>query len=293
MRHVTMFLALAVAGTASWAPPALAQDEEAIYITSGSDYRSMAEDWLILPKGSATLGGDLRFMTAEGGLGDEALRFTDVVLLDVNGRISLTETSELFASLTLLPKQPSHTGELLWQGTSLGGRVGFAERFAASLRATVGPTLAHSGYWTTADVAIEARKSLHDTFRFQGMLGASATALFLEGAPERRLGFGEIVADGELVLRVPNGAAAMWVGTQFRFPVMKTSTPDLDPQTRVNFRIGGVLAYIDDWDIYAELSVNDRGELRESATRLPVLDGGFDQTFLMLGVTRRFQRSSR
>jgi hypothetical protein len=293
MRHVTLFFALVVAGTVTWAPTALAQDEEAIYITSGSDYRSMAEDWLILPKGSATLGGNLRFMTAEGGLGDEPLRFTDVVLLDASGRISLTETSELFANLTLLPKQPSSTGELLWQGTSLGWRMGFAERFAASVRATVGPTLAHSGYWTTADVGLEARKSLHETFRFQGMLGASATALFLEGSPERRLGFGEIVADGELVLRVPNGAAAMWVGTQFRFPVVKSAAPDLDPQTRVNFRIGGVLAYIDDWDIYAEFSVNDRGELREPATRIPVLDGGFDQTMLVLGVTRRFQRNSR
>jgi hypothetical protein len=288
-----MFFALVVAGFVTWAPIALAQDTEIVVTSGTADWRSMADDWLIIPKGTATLGGDLRFMTAEGGLGEEALRFTDVVLLDVNGRLSLTETSELFASLTLVPKQPSSTGELLWQGTSLGGRVGFAERFAASLRATAGPALAHSGYWATVDAGVEARKSLHGTFRFQGMLGASATALFLEGSPERRLGFGELVADGELVFRVPTGEAGMWIGTQFRFPVVKTAAPDMDPQTRVNFRIGGVLAYIDDWDIYAEFSVNDRGELREPATRLPVLDGGFDQTFLMMGVTRRFQRDSR
>ena len=50
----------------------------------------------------------------------------------------------------------------------------------------------------------------------------------------------------------------------------------------MNFRIGGVLAYIEDWDIYGE-----------PTTRLPVLDGGFDQTILMLGVIRRFRRDSR
>jgi hypothetical protein len=243
------------------------------YITSG-DPRSYAEDWLILPEGSATVGGHLRFLTAEGGLGDEALRFTDVVLLDVNGRLSLGGKGELFASTTLLPKQPSRTGELLWQGSSLGGRVGFAERFAASVRATVGPALAHTGYWGTADVGVEARRSLHETLRFQGLLGGSATALFLEGSPERRLGFGEVVAGGEVVLRAPNGAAAIWLGTEFRFPVVRTASPasaraDLEPQTRVNFRVGGVLSYIEDWDLFAELIVNDRGELSEPGRSSP------------------------
>ena len=308
MRHVARFFAWVIAGTVLYSPTVLAQEGEPVqgttspevgYVTVASgDARSYSADWLILPAGGATVGGHLRFLTAEGGLGDEALRFTDVVLLDVNGRLSLGGTGELFASTTLLPKQPSRTGELLWQGSSLGGRVGFAERFAASVRATIGPALAHTGQWATADVGIEARKSLHETLRVQGLLGASATALFLEGTPERRLGFGEVVAGGEVVLRAPNGAAAMWLGTEFRFPVARTASPagaraDLDPQTRVNFRVGGVLSYIRDWDLYAELVVNDRGELREPTTRLPILDGGFDQTLLVLGVTRRFQRDSR
>jgi hypothetical protein len=89
------------------------------------------------------------------------------------------------------------------------------------------------------------------------------------------------------------GEAALWLGTQFRFPFVKaaTSTAEfaLDPQTRVNFRVGGVLAYIEDWDFYAEFVVNDRGELDAPATLLPILDGGFDQTFLVLGLTRRFR----
>ncbi|HYO56021.1 hypothetical protein [Archangium sp.] len=308
MRHIARFFAWVVGVTVSGSPAALAQEGEpergttspegGYVINASADPRSHSEDWLILPEGGATVGGHLRFLTAEGGLGEEALRFTDVVLLDMNGRLSLGGTGELFASTTLLPKQPSRTGELLWQGTSLGGRVGFVERFAASARASVGPALAHSGYWATADVGLEARKSLHDTLRVQGLLGGSATALFLEGSPERRLGFGEVVVGGEVVLRVPNGAAAVWLGTQFHFPVVRSAWPasaraDLEPQTRVSFRVGGVLSYIEDWDLFAELIVNDRGELREPPTRLPLLDGGFDQTLLLLGVTRRFQRDSR
>jgi hypothetical protein len=298
MRHVAVLFALAVSGTAAWVPAALAQEgttqTESITIMGG-DPRSAAQDWLILPAGGATVGGDLRFLTAEGGLGEERLRFTDVVLLDLNGRLSLGGRGELFASLTLLPKQPSRTGELLWQGGSLGGRVGFAERYAATVRASVGPTLAHSGYQAVADVGVEGRKSLHSTLRLQGMLGGSATALFLEGSPDRRLGFGEIVADGEVVLRAPHGEAAAWLGTQFRFPVAKSASPasaraDLDPQTRVSVRLGGVLAYVRDWDLFAELVVTDRGDLSEPATTLPILDGGFDQTTLLFGLTRRFQR---
>jgi len=150
----------------------------------------------------------------------------------------------------------------------------------------------------TAEVALEGRKSLHETLRLQGLLGASATALRLGGESERRLGFGEVVADGELVFRAPHGEAAMWIGTQLRFPVGALASPasvrdTLDPQTRVNFRLGGVLAYIDDWDVFAEFSVTDRGELSAPATTLPLIDGGFDQTTLMLGLTRRFQRSQR
>lgn len=308
MHHVAMFFTWVALGLVAGSPAALAQEgespvegttsTESVFITGDADPRSHSADWLILPQGSATVGGHLRFLTAEGGLGEEALRFTDVVLLDVNGRLSLAGTGELFASTTLLPKQPSRTGEVLWQGSSLGGRVGFAERFAASARATAGPALGHSGYWATADVGVEARKSLHPTLRVQGVLGGSATALFLEGSPERRIGFGEVVAGGEVVLRAPNGAAAVWLGTEFRFPVVSSASPagalaELDPQTRVNFRVGGVLSYIEDWDLFAELIVNDRGELSAPATRLPILDGGFDQTMLLLGVTRRFQRDSR
>ena len=282
------------------AAPVLAQEEaypESINIAASVDGRSVLVDWIPMAEGGATLGGALRFLTAEGGLGDGPLRFTDVLLVDVDGRRAVGSRGEVFGGLTLLPKQPSQTGEVVWQGVRLGGRVGFAERYALALQAQVGPTLAHTGNWLMADAAVEGRKTLHATLRLQGSLGASATALRLGEGGASGLGFGEIVADGTLLFRAPRGEAALWVGTQLRFPVGTfgaSSFPPgrLDPQTRVNFRLGGVLAYIDGWDILAEFSVTDRGELREPSTTLPILDGGFDQTTLTLGLTRRWQRSS-
>jgi hypothetical protein len=46
----------------------------------------------------------------------------------------------------------------------------------------------------------------------------------------------------------------------------------------------------EDWDLFAELVVLDRGDLSHPATTLPILDGGFDQTHLVVGLTRRFKR---
>ena len=75
MRHVAVLFAGFLAGTVSGSPAALAQEGEPVpgttstesaYVVSG-DPRSYAEDWLILPKDTATVGGHLRFLTAEGG----------------------------------------------------------------------------------------------------------------------------------------------------------------------------------------------------------------------------------
>lgn len=265
---------------------------------SSRDMRALAADWLILPQGTWTLGGDLRFLTAEGGLGEGALRFTDAVLLDLHARASVAGKAELFGGLTLLPKQPSGTGEVLWQGASLGGRVGFARRFAATVTAETGPLLGHRGNWLITEAGVEARKSLHPTLRLQGALLGAGTVLFRDGGTEGRPGFAEVVADAEVSLRVPSGEAAVWLGTQFRFPVgtfSQTAGAEgaLNPQTRVNVRVGGVLSYIENWDIYAQFVVVDRGDLRDPATTLPILDGGFDQDTFLFGLTHRFGKAQR
>jgi len=260
---------------------------------AGLDARSIARNWLVLPEGSSTLLGQLRFMTAREGLGVGELHFTDVVLVDLHGQRSLGGKADLHGGLTLLPKQPSRTGELIWQGATLGGRLGFGGQYAVSLNTQVGPMLQHAGLWSVAELSLETRRELHDTFYVQGSLRGAGTALLFRDEASGRQGFGELVVDGAAVIREPRGLVAAWIGAEFRFPVRTFSStggavPPLDPQTRVNVRLGGSLSYIDEWDISAELVVMDRGDASEPATLLPILDGGFDQTLLMLGFTRRF-----
>jgi len=62
-----------------------------------------------------------------------------------------------------------------------------------------------------------------------------------------------------------------------------------DMGTTMGLSVGGV-AEIEDtgWELFAILTVVDRGELEDPSTQLPVLDGGFDQTQVSLGVQHRF-----
>ncbi len=283
----------------SLAPPVLAQDKqsETIHIALAHDLRSKATDTIVMPRGTKTITAALRFVTSRDGIGDDGLRFTDVALLDLAGRIAIAGRAELYLATTLLPKQPSYTDELVWQSSSLGGRIGFGERYAVDLTVSGGPLLGRIGYWSEADALLEARKSIHDTVVFQGAIGGSATGLFFDRDTEEAFWLTEIATDGQIVFREPSGTVAGWLGTQFRFPVASNpdpSAPDpesglaIAPATRLNFEIGCVLSYIDDWDLFAVFSVLDRGDAENPETTLPILDGGFDQQQLMIGVTRRF-----
>jgi hypothetical protein len=61
-----------------------------------------------------------------------------------------------------------------------------------------------------------------------------------------------------------------------------------DPEVRVGLEVGGVLSF-DEWSVFSAYSFVDRGEIAEPQTTLPILDGGFDQRQLMLGVSYRFE----
>jgi hypothetical protein len=66
----------------------------------------------------------------------------------------------------------------------------------------------------------------------------------------------------------------------------------IDPQPRLDFKIGTAIS-LNRWDLYVELAVVDRGDLANPATRLPVLDGGFDQRQVIFGVTRHIDTRSK
>lgn len=254
--------------------------------------RGKARDWMIMPPGTATIGGSLSFLTADAGVG-EGLQFTDVVLTSLGARLAFQERFEIAGGVTLLPKQPSFTEELIFQNASLGARVGFGKRYAAHASVSGGVLLDDRGMWSGAALGLQARKSLHRTLLVEGTFGGAGTGLF-EDQRDRPSWLTEVVAGGELIFRDPFGTTAGWIGTEFRFPVahdaMMSDLGEMpyDPQTRVNVHLGVTLSYIESWDIYARYVVIDRGDSIDPRTTLPILEGGFDQQQLMIGLTHVF-----
>jgi hypothetical protein len=67
----------------------------------------------------------------------------------------------------------------------------------------------------------------------------------------------------------------------------------VDPQPRLDFRVGTVLSLVKNWDVFAEFAIVDRGDMEDPATRLPIMDGGFDQQQVIFGVTRHIESKRR
>jgi hypothetical protein len=299
MRALTIVCVIAALPSAAAAQGSDRTAAEAVaisYSDTGS-YRSKANDWMIMPEDTTTLGGGLQFVMAPEGFGPGAVRFTDVVMLSLQLRTVLGKRYELYGGASFLPKQPSFSDELAWQHASGGLRVGVGKRYASHLAVAGGPLLDDRGDWAAGAIGVQSRKSLHETLVIEGAAGMAYTTLF-ENARDRPSRLVEATASAELVFRAPK-AAAGWIGTEFRFPVHDSSTASdagdapYDPQTRVNVHLGVVLSYIDDWDVYAKLLVVDRGDVLDPATTLPILDGGFDQKQLVIGLTHHFDGDRR
>ncbi|MCG8554323.1 MAG: hypothetical protein MJD61_03410 [Proteobacteria bacterium] len=257
---------------------------------------------MILPAGLFSLGAGLNYVTADGGLSPLLpIKFTDLVLLDLDGRYSVAGKAELLAGVSLLPKQPSYTNESPWQGAYLGARLGFAKRYAAGLRAAFGPLMFGPGSWGTVETGLQGRSTLSSAVLFQGGVGSAATWLSYRPRTSRPFWIAEAMTSAEIVLRSPQGQFAAWVGSEFRFPFHSTpgrEQPDpssgrfVDARTRVNFHVGTVVALARNWDVFMRWIVVDRGDLVRPSTTLPILPGGFDQRHLVIGMVRRFRAES-
>jgi hypothetical protein len=297
---------LALLAALALARPATAQlqsPERSATLGEGDEWsatpRSRSTNQITMREGIWTLAGSLSFVTAEAPpeelVGSDVLRFTDLVLLNAGGRYSFGDV-EVFGSTSLLPKQPSAADAMFWQGARLGARWAFIDHFALAMRTAGGPMLADRGYWNANDLQLEARASVHRTITFMGKLGASANSLL----DDHRDGlepfwFGEVLVGGEVIL-LAEGMAAFWLGVDFNVPVWTSSdVPDMpgatlafDPDTRANFHLGAVLSYVEDWDLYVDYAVLDRGEEGDPQSVIPVLDSGFDQQQLVIGLVKYF-----
>jgi hypothetical protein len=265
------------------------------YETSGVSFsgsaRLNASNVILMDRGYE-LGADLTYLTADGGLGDQAIDFTDVILLSLHGRKAFAGKVEVYGGADFLPKQPSFTDELAWQGASAGARLGLIHWLVGEARVAGGPLLDDAGFWGSGAVGVTARKISDETLAFQTSLGVGYTPFFFDADGHGSFWLAELQSRSDIQLHAPNGMAGLWIGFGFAFPIASDGTlpglGDFDPQTRGDFHLGGVYAVVRDLDLYAEYSFLDRGDLVDPRTLVPVLEGGFDQQQLTIGVTLRF-----
>ncbi len=235
------------------------------------------------------LGASLDFLTSDPVLGPKDLRFTDVVLFRLHGLIAIGNATEVFAGADLLPKQPSYSDELIWQGALLGVHHSFGKTFAAYARGQGGPLLDRQGYWFMGESAVQIRRDLTERVLFwESSVGGVYTHLLFDddvaGKPFWQV---ELLTQTGLAIRERHGRFATWLNFGFHFPLVHH--PDaLDPQVRVGVYLGMLGGITRTLDLFTEVSILDRGDLGDPSTTLPILAGGFDQKRILFGFNRRF-----
>ena len=248
------------------------------------------------------VGSSLGFITSAASLGDKKLAFTDVVLLRLHALMSLGRY-DLFVGNDILPKQPSYTNELVWQGALAGVRTTLGEKNSAWIRGQAGPQLDRNGYWLSAEAAAQYRLALQKELFVETSLGWSHTQLSFKEDVERLFFVEEVFAQVGVAIRDPkDGKFALWLTFDYYVPVLsgpKKGDPDpltggaLDPQPRVNLHIGVLGGVTRNVDLFVEYSILDRGDLELARTTLPILHSGFDQKQILFGFMRHFGRERR
>ena len=262
---------------------------------SAASRRGVAQAYLVAPSGGE-LTGEMKFITADPVFGAEPLRFSDLGLFGVSGRYSVLPKLELSAHASFLAKQPSFTDEKPWQSVGFGLRTPLGKRAAVALTGSGGHLIDHAGAWMENALTLQWRKPIASVMTFDvtgGINGLGVTA------PKSTSAFvGEVAVTTSALFREPSGHWGSWIGIGYALPVYAhgvdpTTGITIDPQPRLDLRMGTVLSLVRDWDVFAELTVVDRGDLANPATRMPILDGGFDQRQLILGVTRHITGKPR
>lgn len=251
------------------------------------DARSNNRAWLVGPPGW-DVGGELRLITADHGLGDgRALKLTDVGLLRTRVRYTADKRVELFGGLDVLAKQPAYTDLPVFQGATAGLRVGVTRMLGLAASASGGPTTVDDGLWGSVGTQLVFRAHPDQTLSFQLAGGGKATSVRLADADDPWLVEGTV--GGRAMFHTPRGEWGTWLGVGLAVPL--ASAGGLEPNTRLDLSVGSVYAVAREFDVYIEGAIVDRGEADLPATTLPVLDGGFDQRQLVVGVVGRFDRA--
>lgn len=264
-------------------------------VTVSGSHRGVAQDYLVLPSGGE-LTAQMRFVTADEMPGGERLRFTDLALFGLSGRWSLFTKLELSASVELLPKQPSARDEKPWQSVGFALRSPLGRHVALALAGGGGHLLSHTGMWTRQALTLEWKKPVHEDFlAFDVEAGVQALGLRDPDTTSSSASLTEASVRTTALFHEPRGHWGAWLGIAYAVPVQSsgrdpTTEVAIDPQPRLGFHMGTVLSLVPKWDVFCDFSIVDRGDVGDPATRLPILDGGFDQKQIMFGITRRIEK---
>jgi hypothetical protein len=269
--------------------PIAADDMASETVTVTGSHRGVAHDYLVAPDGGE-LTGEMKFVMADAMPNGSALKFTDLALFDVVGRWSLFGKLELSGSVDFLPKQPSTTDERAWQSAGGAVRAPLGPRAAITLSGGGGHLLDHTGMWSREALALEWKKPIDPEFLAFDIQGG-VDGITLSAPRSRGAEITELSVQTSALFHTPHGECGAWVGIGYAIPVQSsgldpTTGMALDPQPRLDFHAGAVVAIEKTWDLFADFAVIDRGDLANAATRLPILDGGFDQKQIIFGVTR-------
>lgn len=273
-----------IAAADSTTMPATASAED---VQVDGSTRGVAEDYLVLPAGGE-LTGQMKFITADAMLGGPALKFTDLALFGLTGRYAVFRRLELAATADFLPKQPSYSDEQAWQSAGVTLRSPLGHRAALALSGGGGHLLGSTGFWTREALSLEWKKTIDRELLAYDLRGGIDSTGLASGSTSARLT--EVALQTSALFREPSGHWGAWVGLAYAVPVEKsgvdpTTQMAIDPRPRLDFHIGTVLSIVKDWDLFADYAVIDRGDATSRPTELPILDGGFDQRQIVLGVT--------
>jgi hypothetical protein len=259
-------------------------------------HRGVAQDYLVLPSGGE-LAAQMRFLTADNMLDGDKLKFTDLALFGLSGRWSLFTKLEVSASVDLLPKQPSFTNEKPWQSVGFAMRSPLGRHVALSIAGAGGHLMDHVGMWTREGASVEWNKPVHEKFlSFDVEAGINGLGLKSPDTTKSSAYMTELAFRTTALFHEPEGHWGAWLGIAYAVPVQAsgrdpTTELAIDPQPRLDFHIGTVLAAVQKWDIFFDFAVIDRGDRARPETQLPILDGGFDQKQIIFGITRHIERT--
>jgi hypothetical protein len=291
----TLAALICLGGTAAadGAMPRAADSASEAISTHGS-YRGVAHDYLVMPHGGE-LSAQMRFITADAMFGPrDELEFTDLALFGISARWSAFSRLELGASVDLLPKQPSNADEKPWQSVGFSLRSPLGQHIAMQVSGGGGHLLNHSGKWTRESFTVEWKKAVDPRFlAFDVQAGVNGLGVDAPSTTSSAF-LTEVAISTTALFHDPGGHWGAWLGIGYAVPVQAsgrdpTTDMKIDPQPRLNFHTGTVLSLVPKWDLFVDLGVIDRGDMADPATRLPILDGGFDQTQIIFGITRHIE----